>query len=167
MISIINSICLIFIHVPTHTRQKQLAQLSKVVRISFLFLLFNLHTHTHTYLQNRSVISMKNWSMLPVECISHIISLTSPGDACRSSLVSTVFREAADSDFVWRSFLPQDINQIISKSLFPSQSSLNSISIKDLYFHLRIHHQHIILDGNMVLTCNIYYLFFIRSQLIN
>ncbi|XP_040374957.1 putative F-box protein PP2-B12 isoform X2 [Rosa chinensis] len=93
---------------------------------------------------------MKNMiSMLPVECISHIISLTSPRDACRSSLVSSVVREAADSDFVWKSFLPQDIKQIISKSLLPSPSSLNSISMKDLYFHLRIHHQHIILDGNM------------------
>ncbi|KAM5552659.1 putative F-box protein PP2-B12 [Rosa sericea] len=93
---------------------------------------------------------MKNMiSMLPLECISHIISLTSPCDACRSSLVSSVFREAADSDFVWKNFLPQDIKQIISKSLLPSPSSLNSISMKDLYFHLRIHHQHIILDGNM------------------
>nr|XP_011462515.1 PREDICTED: F-box protein At2g02240-like [Fragaria vesca subsp. vesca] len=94
---------------------------------------------------------MKNMmiSMLPVECISHIISLTSPRDACRSSLVSSVFREAADSDFVWKSYLPPDIKQIISKSLLPSPSSLNSISMKDLYYYLRIHHQHIVLDGNM------------------
>ncbi|KDO49392.1 hypothetical protein CISIN_1g035450mg [Citrus sinensis] len=39
------------------------------------------------------------------ECISHIISLTVPRDACKSSLVCHVFKSAADSDsvgeFLW------------------------------------------------------------------
>ncbi|XP_050372731.1 putative F-box protein PP2-B12 [Argentina anserina] len=101
---------------------------------------------------SREKLEMKNMmiSMLPLECISQIISLTSPCDACRSSLVSSVFKEAADSDFVWESFLPSDIKQIISRSILPSPSSLNSISKKDLYYHLRIQHLHILLDGNMI-----------------
>ncbi|BBG92326.1 phloem protein 2-B12 [Prunus dulcis] len=71
-------------------------------------------------------------SVLPAECISHIVSCTTPQDACRSSLVSHLFRIAADSDIVWERFLPQDYKEIIS-------SSLNSLSKKDLYFHLCNH----------------------------
>ncbi|KAL6291891.1 hypothetical protein ACE6H2_000033 [Prunus campanulata] len=80
-------------------------------------------------------------SMLPAECISHIVSCTTPPDACRSSLVSSLFRIAADSDFVWERFLPQDYKEIIS-------TSLNSLSKKDLYFHL-CNHPIIIGNGNM------------------
>ncbi|CAL8989501.1 unnamed protein product, partial [Prunus brigantina] len=80
-------------------------------------------------------------SMLPAECISHIVSCTTPLDACRSSLVSHLFRIAADSDIVWERFLPQDYKEIIS-------SSLNSLSKKDLYFHL-CNHPIIIGNGNM------------------
>ncbi|PQM37763.1 putative F-box protein PP2-B12 [Prunus yedoensis var. nudiflora] len=80
-------------------------------------------------------------SMLPAECISHIVSCTTPRDACRSSLVSSLFRIAADSDFVWERFLPQDYKEIIS-------TSLNSLSKKDLYFHL-CNHPIIIGNGNM------------------
>ncbi|KAK8501631.1 hypothetical protein V6N13_009629 [Hibiscus sabdariffa] len=35
--------------------------------------------------------------MLPESCVSVILSLTSPSDACKSSLVSTTFRSAAGS----------------------------------------------------------------------
>ncbi|KAI5347592.1 hypothetical protein L3X38_000479 [Prunus dulcis] len=80
-------------------------------------------------------------SVLPAECISHIVSCTTPQDACRSSLVSHLFRIAADSDIVWERFLPQDYKEIIS-------SSLNSLSKKDLYFHL-CNHPIIIGNGNM------------------
>ncbi|BFG13767.1 hypothetical protein CerSpe_000430 [Prunus speciosa] len=80
-------------------------------------------------------------SMLPAECISHIVSCTTPQDACRSSLVSHLFRIAADSDIVWERFLPQGYKEIIS-------SSLNSLSKKDLYFHL-CNHPIIIGNGNM------------------
>ncbi|XP_061992814.1 putative F-box protein PP2-B12 [Rosa rugosa] len=85
-------------------------------------------------------------NMLPVECISLIISFTSPRDACRSSVVSPVLRIAGDSDFVWERFLPQDYEQIISQS--PSSSSLNSMSKKNLYFRL-CSHPIIISNGNM------------------
>ncbi|KAH9680949.1 F-box protein PP2-B10 [Citrus sinensis] len=70
---------------------------------------------------------------LPAECISNIISLTTPRDACRLSVVSPVFKSAADSDSVWENFLPSDYKQIISNSV---SSLITSLSKKDLYFHL-------------------------------
>ncbi|OQU92610.1 hypothetical protein SORBI_3001G375400, partial [Sorghum bicolor] len=43
----------------------------------------------------------------PEVCLAHAIALTSPRDACRCAAVSPAFRAAADSDHVWRRFLPQ------------------------------------------------------------
>ncbi|KDO38951.1 hypothetical protein CISIN_1g037817mg [Citrus sinensis] len=61
-------------------------------------------------------------------CVSYIISLTTPRDACRLSVV-------ADSDSDWENFLRSDYKHIISNSV--SDSSFNtSLSKKDLYFHL-------------------------------
>ncbi|KAF3457657.1 hypothetical protein FNV43_RR02315 [Rhamnella rubrinervis] len=59
---------------------------------------------------------MVGMGMLPEECISYIISFTSPMDACRSARVCRLFRSAADSDVVWERFLPHDILQILSDS---------------------------------------------------
>ncbi|XVF65118.1 hypothetical protein PTKIN_Ptkin09bG0221200 [Pterospermum kingtungense] len=74
---------------------------------------------------------------LPEECISYILSFTSPTDVCRSKLVSPVFRSAADSDTIWGKFLPSDCYDIISTS---SSSRVNqliaSMSKTQLYFHL-------------------------------
>ncbi|KAL9408676.1 hypothetical protein AB3S75_047122 [Citrus x aurantiifolia] len=85
---------------------------------------------------------------LPAECISNIISRTTPRDACRLSVVSPVFKSAADSDYVWENFLPSDYKQIISN--FVSDSSLiTSLSKKDLYFHL-CRNPIIINNGTMV-----------------
>ncbi|GMY26844.1 putative F-box protein PP2-B12 [Fagus crenata] len=81
--------------------------------------------------------------ILPLECISHIISFTSPRDACRSSLVSPTFNSASNSSTVWERFLPPDYQDFISSS--SSSSSLNSLTKKDLYFHLC---DHPILIGN-------------------
>ncbi|XP_042501121.1 F-box protein PP2-B10-like [Macadamia integrifolia] len=73
---------------------------------------------------------------LPEGCISNIISLTSPRDACRSSVISSFFRSAADSDSVWERFLPSDYQQILSSSsVSPSPMSVFS-SKKELYLHL-------------------------------
>ncbi|XP_029129526.1 LOW QUALITY PROTEIN: F-box protein PP2-B11-like [Cajanus cajan] len=44
-------------------------------------------------------------------CIANILCGTTPADACRLSLVSKVFRSAAESDVVWERFLPSDIYQ--------------------------------------------------------
>ncbi|KAH9680975.1 F-box protein [Citrus sinensis] len=72
---------------------------------------------------------------LPVECISHIISLTTPRDACRLAVVSPIFKSAADSDLVWEKFLPTAYKLVISNSV-SSSSLITSLSKKDLYFHL-------------------------------
>ncbi|KAE8670272.1 hypothetical protein F3Y22_tig00112159pilonHSYRG00143 [Hibiscus syriacus] len=72
--------------------------------------------------------------ILPEECQSLIISLTSPADACRSAMVSPSLRSVADSDAVWEKFLPCDYNSILSSS-----SSLLSLGKKELYSHLSSH----------------------------
>ncbi|KAF8394604.1 hypothetical protein HHK36_020818 [Tetracentron sinense] len=71
-------------------------------------------------------------NILPEGCISSVLSFTSPLDACRSSLVSSIFQSAADSDVVWERFLPSDYQEILSRSVSPVQFS----SKKDLFFHL-------------------------------
>ncbi|KAH9649999.1 hypothetical protein KPL70_026190 [Citrus sinensis] len=85
---------------------------------------------------------------LPAECISRIISLTTPRDACISSTVCPIFKSAADSDSVWEKFLPSDYEQIIS-NLVSDSSLITSLSKKDLYFHL-CHNPIIINNGAMV-----------------
>ncbi|CAA7398907.1 unnamed protein product [Spirodela intermedia] len=65
-------------------------------------------------------------------CISHIISFTSPADACRLAAVSQIFRSAAVSDSVWDRFLPPDISEIVSRAVHP----VEYFSKKDLFFRL-------------------------------
>ncbi|KAI4346205.1 hypothetical protein L6164_013277 [Bauhinia variegata] len=73
---------------------------------------------------------------LPEECICRILSYTSPKEVCRSSLVHSAFRAAADSDSLWEQFLPLDCKEIISQSSSPC---LNSLSKKRLFFQLCDH----------------------------
>lgn len=87
---------------------------------------------------------------LPEECISHIISFTSARDACRSSLVSPLFRSAADSDVVWEKFLPSDYKDFISQSVLIPETTLNAMRKKRLYFHL-CNNPITIGNGNMVI----------------
>lgn len=67
---------------------------------------------------------------LPEECVSHVLSLTSPRDACRSAAVSVAFRRAAGSDIVWSRFLPSDYGGILSRAVDPVAYA----SLKELYF---------------------------------
>ncbi|CAK9318993.1 unnamed protein product [Citrullus colocynthis] len=77
---------------------------------------------------------------LPVECICCILAFTSPKDVCKIAGVSTAFRSAADSDLLWRTFLPPDYRQIIAQSSSsPLFWFLNSLPEKALYFHLSDH----------------------------
>ncbi|KAF8394144.1 hypothetical protein HHK36_020350 [Tetracentron sinense] len=78
--------------------------------------------------------SRMDMNVLPEGCISNIISLSSPGDACRSSVVSSTFRWAAESDTVWDRFLPSDYQEIVSRSFSPSPVLFSSK--KELYFRL-------------------------------
>lgn len=77
--------------------------------------------------------------------VSYILSFTSPPDTCRSALVSSLFRSAADSDLVWEKFLPSDYEEIISRSVFPVVFS----SKKELYFRL-CNNPILVDDGNKV-----------------
>ncbi|XP_004230266.1 F-box protein PP2-B15 [Solanum lycopersicum] len=69
---------------------------------------------------------------LPEDCISSILSLTSPKDTISFSLVSSFLRLVAASDFVWQTLLPSDYNKIIDKSVIP----LNYSSKKELFIRL-------------------------------
>ncbi|XP_004288834.1 PREDICTED: F-box protein At2g02240-like [Fragaria vesca subsp. vesca] len=81
---------------------------------------------------------------LPEGCISHVISLTSPPDACRLSLLSRVIKSAAESDAVWDKFIPPDTHAILSQS----NSLPFSKSKKELYMTL-CDNPVLIEDGNM------------------
>ncbi|KAE8660208.1 F-box protein PP2-B15-like [Hibiscus syriacus] len=72
-------------------------------------------------------------NMLPESCVAEILSLTSPSDACKSSLVSTAFRSAADSDYVWGKFLPSEYHKTVWEAC---DASLRFCSKKELYFLL-------------------------------
>ncbi|XP_027934320.1 putative F-box protein PP2-B12 [Vigna unguiculata] len=73
----------------------------------------------------------EDFNNLPEGCIATILSLTSPKDACRLSLVSSTFQSAAESDAVWHKFLPSDFHTLLSQS--PSSSFPSK---KHLYIHL-------------------------------
>ncbi|KAI3934422.1 hypothetical protein MKW98_002929 [Papaver atlanticum] len=77
---------------------------------------------------------INNIERLPEGCISDILSLTTPADACRSCLVSTLFKSVADSDVVWEKFLPADYQDIISRAFYPFLSVASSK--KELYYRL-------------------------------
>ncbi|EOA24543.1 hypothetical protein CARUB_v10017801mg [Capsella rubella] len=76
---------------------------------------------------------------LPEDCISNIISFTSPRDACVAASVSKTFESAANSDNVWDKFLPWDYS-----SLIPPSPVL--ASKKELYLAL-CHNPVLIEDG--------------------
>ncbi|KAI8004040.1 F-box protein PP2-B15 [Camellia lanceoleosa] len=61
--------------------------------------------------------------MLLEDCVSTILSNTSPLDACRSLSVSSSFRSAANSDIVWERLLPFDYEDIVSRSVTPLKFS--------------------------------------------
>lgn len=53
---------------------------------------------------------------IPTDCVSKIISLTSPPDACRLALVSNLFKSVSESDTVWEKFLPGDFQEVVGRS---------------------------------------------------
>ncbi|KAF3604983.1 hypothetical protein DY000_02044784 [Brassica cretica] len=61
--------------------------------------------------------------MLPEACLANILSFTTPADTFSSASVSSVFRVAGDSDFVWEKFLPSEYSRLISTSTHKSFSS--------------------------------------------
>uniref|UniRef100_A0A1J3K585 F-box protein PP2-B10 n=1 Tax=Noccaea caerulescens TaxID=107243 RepID=A0A1J3K585_NOCCA len=66
---------------------------------------------------------------LPEDCISNIISFTSPRDACVAASVSRTFGSAVKSDLAWENFLPPEYASLVPRSRDFS-------SKKELYFSL-------------------------------
>ncbi|KAL3814696.1 hypothetical protein ACJIZ3_015964 [Penstemon smallii] len=85
-----------------------------------------------------AVESCGDFYALPEDCIANALSLTSPKDASRLSLVASTFRSAAQSDAVWERFLPSDYRQIISRCI-DGPDSLLVKSKKDLFLYLCEH----------------------------
>ncbi|PWA44328.1 F-box domain, Phloem protein 2-like protein [Artemisia annua] len=69
---------------------------------------------------------------LPEDCITHILSFGSPRDACRSMVLASIFKNAAESEVLWDKFLPPDYQEIVSKSVCPIVYK----SKKELFFKL-------------------------------
>ncbi|KAL6535274.1 hypothetical protein OROMI_026648 [Orobanche minor] len=83
-----------------------------------------------------SVETSGNFQALPVDCIAIVLSMTSPKDACRLSLVMPLFRSAAEADAVWERFLPHDYRDLVSRSIDDGDSFLpNFRSKKELYLY--------------------------------
>ncbi|CAI9768945.1 unnamed protein product [Fraxinus pennsylvanica] len=85
-------------------------------------------------------MACSNIKILPEDCLSTILSLTTPQDACRMLLVSLAVRPAAESDTVWDRFLPCDCWDIVARSDTPLRFS----SKKELFFILS---DSILIDG--------------------
>lgn len=82
---------------------------------------------------------------LPEDCISTIICFTSPPDALKLSLISSIFRSVAELDCVWDAFLPSDWQHIATKSVTPLKFS----SKRHLFFCLC---NSILIDGGNKVT---------------
>ncbi|XP_058002856.1 F-box protein PP2-B15-like [Hevea brasiliensis] len=87
-----------------------------------------------------------NLDLLPEDCFAHILSFTSPRDACCTSVVSSVVRSLADLDTVWEKFLPSDYPEILSRIVSPMTCS----SKKELF--LRLCNPHLIDDGRKIIS---------------
>ncbi|KAJ4835374.1 hypothetical protein Tsubulata_021311 [Turnera subulata] len=87
-----------------------------------------------------------NLDFLDEDCLSHILSFTSPRDATCVSLVSPVLRSSADSDKVWDKFLPHDYQDILSRLISPLEYS----SKKDLF--LRLCNPHFVDGGRKIFS---------------
>ncbi|CAG7895112.1 unnamed protein product [Brassica rapa] len=77
-------------------------------------------------------INVSDWSpfdTLTEDCISNIVSFTSPRDACVFTSVSKTFKSAVKSDIIWEKFLPLEYPSMIPPSLASS-------SKMEIYFYL-------------------------------
>ncbi|WMV51473.1 hypothetical protein MTR67_044858 [Solanum verrucosum] len=75
---------------------------------------------------------MDYFESLSEGCKFEIISKTTPVDAVRSIILSKVFKFVAESDEIWRRFLPHDYQEIIDRSKFPLVCNTK----KELFFRL-------------------------------
>lgn len=94
--------------------------------------------------------------LLPEDCIVQILSFTSPHDACRLSLVSTMVRDAALSNLLWEKFLPSDYLEIIARLVLP----IVFASKKELFIQL---FKPLLIDGGSKVRAQACDLFFSYS----
>ncbi|XP_076913956.1 F-box protein PP2-B13-like [Bidens hawaiensis] len=87
-------------------------------------------------------MATRSLNMLPEDCISAIVSLTTPPDACRLMLASSSLRSATESDLVWSRFLPSDLPQLLSRA----HTQIAFRSKKELFFQLC---DSILIDGGV------------------
>ncbi|XP_021909573.1 putative F-box protein PP2-B12 [Carica papaya] len=73
------------------------------------------------------------FSALPEGCIANVLSLTTPKDTCRLSLVSKMYQSAAESDTVWERFLPSGYETMIPESLLRRSKKEIYLSLCDNY----------------------------------
>ncbi|KAL7201967.1 hypothetical protein ACSBR1_033620 [Camellia fascicularis] len=75
--------------------------------------------------------------LLSEGCIANVVSLMSTRDACRLSLVASLFRLEAESNGVWETFPPSDYKDFIRRAV-DSSSFLGLLftSKKQLYLWL-------------------------------
>ncbi|XP_059665667.1 F-box protein At2g02240-like [Cornus florida] len=73
---------------------------------------------------------MANFFLLPEDLIAKVLSLTSPPDVGRLTLVASTVRSVADSDAVWETLLQKHYHGVVS------QAQLILSSKKQLYFKL-------------------------------
>uniref|UniRef100_A0A0D6QXW3 F-box domain-containing protein n=1 Tax=Araucaria cunninghamii TaxID=56994 RepID=A0A0D6QXW3_ARACU len=78
---------------------------------------------------HRSDVGLRD---LPENCISTILSFTTPKDVCRLAVVSALWSSAANADTVWEKMLPSHYHYILSRAVVP----LGFSSRKELYFNL-------------------------------
>ncbi|GJW72455.1 F-box protein PP2-B10-like protein [Tanacetum coccineum] len=83
---------------------------------------------------------------LPEGFVAKALSLTSPQDACRLSLVCSVFRSAAQWDAVWEAFLPADWLNIVKDH--DDENSLCTFHTKKELFLRLCDRPLIVNDGN-------------------
>ncbi|XP_057536512.1 putative F-box protein PP2-B12 [Amaranthus tricolor] len=88
-------------------------------------------------------MSTFDFTDLPEDCISYILTLSSPSDVLRSSAVSKQLLMVSESDSVWDNFLPSDCYDIISRSPAPFSDFKSK---KDLFLHLC--NTHVFLNEN-------------------
>uniref|UniRef100_A0A803L919 F-box domain-containing protein n=1 Tax=Chenopodium quinoa TaxID=63459 RepID=A0A803L919_CHEQI len=87
-------------------------------------------------------LSSTSFIDLPEECLSQILSLTTPTDVIRSSAVSKQFLAASESDLAWEKFIPLNCDHFIDDQSFTQlvhgqrQQQEQIVSKKELYFRL-------------------------------
>ncbi|ESQ33086.1 hypothetical protein EUTSA_v10004545mg [Eutrema salsugineum] len=82
--------------------------------------------------RNDSIVvvgASSRFETLPEDCISMVISHTTPRDACVVASVSKAVKSAAQSDLVWETFLPPEYASLVPRSL-------NCSSKKEVYLSL-------------------------------